>query len=187
MTSARRQHGLTLVEMAITMLIFAILVAAAAPSFGGFLANTQIRSASDSLRNGLRVAQMEAIKRNRPVELVLTNDAPISGDVNASTAGRNWVVRTTRANGTFELLQGFAGTSQIPRVTLAADRGIFAFDAFGRLTADSAGNAAPAADLAVAISDSDSKGRPLRVVVRTGGSSVSCDPNATSGTPFACS
>ncbi|MBN9427740.1 MAG: GspH/FimT family pseudopilin [Burkholderiales bacterium] len=187
MTSARRQSGLTLVEMAITMLIFAILVAAAAPSFTGFLANTQIRSASDSLRNGLRVAQMEAIKRNRPVELVLTDSAPTSSTVTALATGRNWVIRTARIGGGFDLLQGFAGASQVPRVTLSADRSIFAFDAFGRLTADSAGNAAPAADLAVAITDSDSKGRPLRVVVRTGGSSISCDPNATAGTPFACS
>ncbi|MGD9946413.1 MAG: GspH/FimT family pseudopilin [Burkholderiaceae bacterium] len=187
MLSKARQHGLTLVEMAITMLIFAILVAAAAPSFSGFLANTQIRSASDSLRNGLRVAQMEAMKRNRRVELVLTDSAPTSATVTATAAGRNWVIRAEQAGGGFELLQGFAGQTQTPQVTITADRSIFSFDAFGRLSEDSAGNAAPAGDLAVAIADSGSKGRPLRVLVRPGGASASCDPAATSGSPFACS
>ncbi|MEZ5602957.1 MAG: GspH/FimT family pseudopilin [Burkholderiaceae bacterium] len=122
------QTGVTALELAIVTAIGATLVAAAAPDFSGFVANAQLRSASENLRSGLRLAQIEAIKRQAPVELVLTDDEPGSASVRPASDGRNWVIRAPSPGGGFELLQSLAGAAQTPRVRVEADRGVFAFD-----------------------------------------------------------
>lgn len=183
----RRPHdGVTVVELAIVTAIGATIAAAAASGLPGFLANAQLRAASDELRSALRFAQIEAIKRQAPVELVLTDEAPGRPDVRPASDGCNWVIRALRPDGGLELLRGSSSASLAARVRVDADREAFAFDAFGRLRADSLGNAAPEADLRIELSDRDARGRPLRVVVRPSGSSVNCDPRARGDDAFAC-
>ena len=55
--------------------------------------------------------------------------------------------------------------SHTPRVRIEADRGVFAFDMFGRLRQDSFGQPAPSSDLRVELTDRDARGRPLRVAM----------------------
>lgn len=61
--------GFTLVELMITLVVLAILVTLAAPSFRNFLAQQRIRSASLDLIMGLTQARSEAINRNQGVSL----------------------------------------------------------------------------------------------------------------------
>ena len=183
----RPQMGVTALELAIVTTIAATIAVAAASDLAGFLVNSQLRTASDELRSALRLAQIEAIKRQAVVELVLTAEASGRPDVQPASDGRNWVIRAPSPGGGFELLQSLAGAAQTPRVRVEADRGVFAFDPFGRLRADSYGNAAPSGDLRVDLADRDARGRPLRVVVRPTGSSLNCDPSARGGDPFGCS
>lgn len=182
----RLQRGVTVVELAIVLAIVATLVTTVGPDFSGLVANAQLRGATDGLRGGLRHAQIEAIKRQEAVELVLTEDRPDTAVVSPSTQGRNWVIRVPLANGGYELLQSSEGAAASPRVRVGADRSVFAFDSFGRLRADSTGRAAPAGALRVEFTDRESRGRALRVVVQPAGSSQSCDPQAAGGGPFAC-
>lgn len=180
------QGGVTAVELTIVITIATTLAAAAASGLPGFVANAQLRAASEDLRSALRLAQIEAIKRQGVVELVLTEEAPARPDVRPASDGPNWVIRMARPDGGFDLLQSSSGAIRAARVRVAADRGAFAFDAFGRLRADSLGNSAPRADLRIELSDRDARGRPLRVLVRPSGSSVNCDPQAQGDESFAC-
>lgn len=66
-----RTRGFTLVELLIGLVILAILMLLALPTFSEFMANARIRNTADSLANGIRYAQVEAIKRNRPVEFIV--------------------------------------------------------------------------------------------------------------------
>lgn len=182
----RLQLGVTAAELAIVAGIAATLVATVAPDFSTLVANAQLRAASEGLRSGLRLAQLEAIKRQGPVELVLTDDAPTAATVDPSPGGRNWVIRAPLPDGGFELIDAAAVATQASRVRVEADRSVFAFDRFGRLRADSYGNAAPNDDLRIDFADRDARGRPLRIVVRPAGSSLGCDPNARDDDPPAC-
>ena len=66
-TSKRRYGGFTLVELAIAMLVSAILIRLAAPSFANWIGNQRIRTTGEALLHGLNVARSEALRRNARV------------------------------------------------------------------------------------------------------------------------
>ena len=66
-----RNRGFTLIELLIGLAIAAFLMLLALPSMTEFMANTRIRNTVDSIANGARQAQMEAIKRNRDVQFLI--------------------------------------------------------------------------------------------------------------------
>ncbi len=180
------QRGATVVEMVILFAIGTTLLAAASPELSLLAANAQMRSAADSLRSGLRIAQREALSRQLPVELVLTDDAPRAAQVAPAADGSNWIVRAVRGDRSFELLASFSGADQTPRVLVKAERSVFAFDSFGRLRVDASGEAHARDAWRIAFDDRLAIARPLRVEVTTGGSSTTCDPSAGATDSFTC-
>src|SRR4051812_15447077 len=71
MIPMRAAAGFTLIELMTAIALFGILLVMAIPMYGGFIANTQIRTATESMLDGVRFAQTEAVKRNGTVEFVL--------------------------------------------------------------------------------------------------------------------
>jgi type IV fimbrial biogenesis protein FimT len=68
-----RAHGVTLIELLVALSIFAILVLIGIPSFQQWLLNTRVRTAAESIQNGLRYARNEAAQRGTNVMFNLTN------------------------------------------------------------------------------------------------------------------
>lgn len=66
---ARRQLGVTLVELMVALAVLAVLVAAAAPFMGDLVANSRLRESGNVLFTEALVAQSEAIKRNTTVRV----------------------------------------------------------------------------------------------------------------------
>jgi type IV fimbrial biogenesis protein FimT len=60
-------RGFTLVELLIGVAIIAILMLVALPSYREFMANGRIRSVAGSIADGIKLAQVEAIRRNTNV------------------------------------------------------------------------------------------------------------------------
>jgi len=71
---SKQQAGFNLIELMVALSVLGILVAVALPNFSQFIANTQIRSTAESIRNGLQLARIEAVKRNVVVTFTLAND-----------------------------------------------------------------------------------------------------------------
>jgi prepilin-type N-terminal cleavage/methylation domain-containing protein len=61
----KRERGLTLVELVVTIAIVAVLAAAMIPSLGRWVSHYRIRGAARDVASCFRLAQMTAIQQNR--------------------------------------------------------------------------------------------------------------------------
>lgn len=71
MLDVKKASGFTLIELMVTMAVFGILMALAAPDFGVWVQNNRIRSVAESAMTGIQLARSEAVKRNNAVEFEL--------------------------------------------------------------------------------------------------------------------
>jgi prepilin-type N-terminal cleavage/methylation domain-containing protein len=67
--TGRFAQGFTLIELMVTLVIAAILLALAVPTFRVFVEKRQVESAAQELQNFIAIAQSQAVKRNQNVAL----------------------------------------------------------------------------------------------------------------------
>ncbi len=103
-----RQAGFTLIELMMTLVIAAILISVAVPSFREFRTNQQIKLTGQSLQSAFQLARTEAIKRSADV-FVTANGNWQSGWIVTTSNSRTYAECTAAA--TADCLQVFAGAS----------------------------------------------------------------------------
>jgi len=169
------QRGFTLIELVIAIVLVAILVTLAVPSFQIMLANAQIRTATQALYDGLQLARVEAIRRNERLLF-------------AKGAGSDWTVTVEAGAVVVQTRSSSEGTRQATVAVTPAGATRVTFDSLGRVVANADGSATiTALDIDVPTSlipAADSKEQ--RVTITTGGAVRTCDPNAAAGTGTAC-
>lgn len=67
-------RGFTLVELAVTLAVAAILLALATPSFAELLRRNRLAAANNELVTALQIARAEALRRGRPVSVCASSD-----------------------------------------------------------------------------------------------------------------
>ena len=190
------QQGFSLIELMVTIAIFSMLLLAAMPSFSGWIANARVRSVAEEIANGLRIAQSEAVRRNRPVAFVLTNNTPAKS-ATPSDNGKNWYVQalplasSSETAADSDYVQGGNYASQ-SGVTISGTSSV-CFGPMGNLTATAA---VKATVIGAACSDGaqtytvsrTGADRSLKVVLGVGGQVRMCDPTKTlsTTTPDGC-
>ncbi len=178
-TAPRVSSGVTLVELLVGIAIVAIVLLFAMPHYATFMDNTRVRNVTESLANGVRQAQLEAVKRNERVKFVLTSDG--------------WEVRDVETNGLLlseAVLEKAASTAP---VVVAEPVGVseITFSGLGRaLVRNPPDDTEPIGRIKV--TPSGKGARPLGVAVAVPGGSVRvCDPDSRfthsgSTDPIAC-
>ena len=201
----RRESGFTLLEMAITMSVFALLVAAGVPSFKTWIFNTRVRAVADAMQNGLRLAQTESLRRSRQVVFSMTNTANPSAGFTAVTGGQYFVIDQvpSMTDGSENATNWFIEAGPLGNanngVTISGGPAAICFNSLGRLVNNSlpvvtnitngptcqAPSAPPYIVYRVAQSGAD---RPLNVEVFMGGQVHMCDPSKvlSSSNPDGC-
>jgi type IV fimbrial biogenesis protein FimT len=191
MAADATSRGFTLIELMVALAIGSLLVVLGLPSFNEFLRNSEIRSTTESLVNGLRVARTEAVRRNQPVTFTLISGGPgwTVDQVNAPCPAKN-IQKYSKAEGGTNIA---VARKTIPGVASAAVS--VTFNGVGRINAaptDASTCAAAATpnlerlDISSAIA---SAARTLRIVlpVDNGTQGVRvCDPALPSTDPRAC-
>jgi len=194
--------GFTLIELAITLAVFGLLLAIVAPAAGSWLANMQIRATAESIQTGLQKARMEAVRRNQPIRfsLVATTDPAVMDNSCAlSPSAASWTISVNSPAGKCGnalsntadpmLVETYAAGVHARRVTVSATEAngstaahSVTFDGFGRLLGTSS---LARVDIDNAVSGNDF--RPLRIVISDGGGIRMCEPRVSSSTdPRAC-
>lgn len=192
-----KQRGFTIIEMAVTLAVMALLLFAAVPNIGAWLDNTRIRNTADSLQSGLQTARGEAVRRNQNVSfwLVSTDDPAVLNDsCTLSETSGSWVVSLNSPI-------GHCGSTPHPsdspmivakrpvgdgggRVTITAAHVAggastagtkVTFNGFGRLVGSTDTDTINQID----ITSTNSDARALRVAISTAGLVRLCDPQVS--------
>ena len=188
-----RLKGFTLVELLIGIAIIGILLALAAPNFAVWIQNSKIRTAAESIQNGLQLARAEAVRRNAQVRFQLTTT--LDNDCVLSRVDTNWVVTygtddptancgkapmndalspSNPANAAPRIIQSRSGAEASGNVVADSSVNFVAFDGLGRGSLASIG-IAPATGSCQS-SGGGSGYRCLRVTVTNSGRVRLCDP-----------
>jgi type IV fimbrial biogenesis protein FimT len=199
----RDSSGFTLIELMVVVAVFVMLLMAAMPSMGAWVVDARIRSTAESLQNGLRLAQAEALRRNRRSAFVLTSATPALGATPVANGG-NWFARTLLLSGSDEsddasddaaaperFIDGGRFAASSVNITGPA---LLCFGPLGRqidLDAQASGLGSPceAADPRVYVVSSTVQGtRTLQVQVNASGRVRMCDParKLIEGQPDGC-
>lgn len=166
-----REKGFTLLELMIGVAVIGILLVLGLPSYRTWIQNTQIRTLSDSLLNGLQLARAEAVKRNGAVTFTLN--------------GNSWTV--TDASGT--TIQSRSGTEGTTNATISATPAgttAISFNGLGRSTVGSVVRFDVSNPTGGTCQASGGTMRCLRVEVQIGGQVRMCDPKLASTDPLGC-
>ncbi|MFM8901361.1 MAG: GspH/FimT family pseudopilin [Burkholderiales bacterium] len=200
-TASKNRAGFTLIELMVTLTLLAIMLMLAVPSFTQWQRNNQIRSAAESLQNGLRLARTQAMTLNRNVVFTLTNDVP-DISITANSGGLNWTIQTIPliTGEAIQYIQGGNFASSVSGLTIsgpggpppAASVAAVCFNAVGQqvnVATPGTGVACVAGATSFVVSRTsavDGNDRPLHVTLSFSGQVRMCDPARPSGSPDAC-
>lgn len=178
-----RWRGFSLIELMIAVSILVLLILIAGPNLATFMANSQIRNATDAMLNGVQQAQAAAVRSNTVARLVV--------DTTAVTGG--WqVLQMIDGVESATPVQMYTYQDGAPKTTVAplpADARQITFDGFGRIVP----NADASATLTcIKVTNSNvTSPRKLNVAISNTGTGVGtklCDPdtNLPVGDPKTC-
>lgn len=179
-----------MVELLITFAILAVLLVIGLPNLTLWIQNTNIRTAAESIQNGMQLARAEAVRRNTRIEFVLVSAIGNQANVSAApdTAGINWIVRNYQQGGAYtapDFVQG-SGATSTPTAMVTATDATIVFNGLGRtdLTAIDIIQITNPSYVCLA---GGGNLRCLNVVVQIGGQIRMCDPSITTvGDSRAC-
>lgn len=210
--AAHNQYGVSLLELMIAIAVGSILLMLGIPSFKSWIQNTQIRTAAESIFNGLQIARTEAVHNNSNVRFNLTdasgmvawtvclNEIAVTcaiADVVQSRAGNeggtNARVGVSATAHPSPVPSGYFNVSaNIPAVggLIAGLPAGVTFDGLGRVPAKNLDGSMNNDDITwIDVTNAQSAtARRMVIVIQTGGQIRMCDPAlALASNPQGCS
>jgi len=195
------RRGMTMIELMVGIAIVALLLALTAPSFSTWIQATQIRTAAETLQNGLILARAEAVRRNTLVRFQLTDT--LDNSCNIANTGTNWVVSLGDPTGACAtalpdpadpnppapaIIQLRAGAEGSKNALVSTPQALVVFNGLGRITP------VPAGDINFSISNpiggncvtQGGTMHCLRINTSAAGQVRMCDPAFASTDPKGC-
>ena len=180
-----RPNGFTLIELMITIAIFAITLTFGISSYRTWVLNSQVRNAAESISNGIMLARAEAVKCNANVAFTLGTGSSWTvthADACGSLAAGSTVQTRSSSEGSKNVT-----VSTLPvAVSPAPPTNTITFSNLG-IKVPNADTSATPTRFVLSIAPGVSSGltlRPLWVQIGAGGESRLCDPSiSTTKTP----
>ena len=134
------ESGFTMIELMVVVIVLAVLLTVAVPSFEAVMNGNRLAGASNELMASLQTARMEAVKRNARVVLCLSANANDAAPTCANTNVDGWIVfADANTNGAFNtatdtLLRTSTVSPNVQVLSSSTPNGVVAFrsDGFAR-------------------------------------------------------
>ena len=178
-------RGMTLIELMIAVTIVLLLAIASIPSYRNWIQNAQIRSASDSITNGLQLTRATAVRINGQATFNLCG-----ADSTWSALATSAVASTTSCGAIvagWSTIQNHSGSEGGGGAQVASTQASIVFNSLGQVTPN------PGALISINITNPLSglcapagKLHCLRVVVSSAGQIRACDPALQLPDPQGC-
>ena len=177
--------GVTLIELMIAITIFGILLILGLPESFKWMQNAKIRTAAESISNGLQLARGEAVRRNTSVRFQLVDS--LTNSCALAATGSNWVVSLADPSGACDVAPSDTVAPQIVQKNSIAESSTnvvitsgvtnVVFNGLGRSTlgANTIQVTNPKGGACIAAGPM----RCLNIVVQIGGQIRMCDPSIT--------
>jgi type IV fimbrial biogenesis protein FimT len=190
-----RQGGFSLIELMITIALVGILMVMGAPAFSDWIQSSQVRTAAESITNGLQLARAEAVRRNTRIRFNLNSatglvDWEICASENSPcTPTTDIIQQRSSAEGSVNARVGVYNNGDGNSATsystvIAAGNELPAhvtFDSLGRTIDDGGGNNVIRIDVTNAVNAS---ARRLVITIGLPGGEIRmCDPALTVSNP----
>jgi type IV fimbrial biogenesis protein FimT len=187
-----RERGFSMIELMVGLAVFGVLLAVGLPSLQAYSMNNRLLTTAQSFVSGIQTARTEAIRRNTPVQFLMTDSTVVTDPNNAtpSSTGKNWIVFVPNPTGVPEVVdskaaEGAAATVAVSMVDAASSAvSSITFNSFGGSSLGSVAtlSVTPVDASTCNSASSHSDIRCVNVVVTPGGRSQLCDPAATATT-----
>lgn len=168
---ARFSKGFSLFEMIVVMTIIGILSSISLPAFNAWMSDAKVKSASQQIISGIRLAQSEALKSGQHTQFFLSSVTPAAG-ATVSSSGKNWGVQTMNMltpDTVDTLVQSRVMAGQYPQLKIEANTAVLTFNSIGRIT-----NIGQNAQLDISHPIADKR---LRIFVSVTGAMRLCNPD----------
>lgn len=168
------QRGFTLIELMVVIVILAVLTTLGIPSFMEMIQNTQVRTAAESILDGLQLARSEAVRRNAHTQFVLGPGSSWTvSEINPPTSGI--------ACGSIATIQTRSGSEGSEKATVNITGNVgpgatsVTFTPTGWTTGSCSPNPIVQINVGSSVLDSTQE-RPLEIRISTGGGVRLCAP-----------
>ena len=164
-----QQQGFSLIELVVTVVVLMTVSVFAIPAFQTSIGNSQIRTVTESIKNGLQQARVEAMKRNARIRFTLQENGAwqlgcVAAPVDAAAAPACPAI----------ISQKSASEGSSANVTIVADNPSVVFSGFGTRDPGVA-NELSRVDVSSTQVAQDER-RALRIILAAGGHARVCDP-----------
>ena len=138
--NTKSQRGFTIIELMMALLVLAILVTVAVPSFGSFMSKNRLTSQANNFHAALLYARSEAVKRNRSVFICWSGNPTAASPCGNSGTGWSdgWVMYADEdQDGAFdasEVIRSHDGLSGGSALTEVASIASLSYTADGRIS-----------------------------------------------------
>jgi len=134
----RAIKGVTLIELVVTLAVFALLIAIAAPSFSAMIARTRVTVAANELVHAITSARSLAVRNGRGSVTLCPNDGPDECDTLGDWASGFMLFEDNNSNGTREAGERIAQRWEAIKapITLAANKWSLTYKSDGTISND---------------------------------------------------